>query len=228
MSDFDTPIPTGHTPQHDASMEPRPDPHPPQDDGDTSEFLEQLTGTRSDGTAYITADDIEKLQGETLTDLYQGDTDTNQERSERTETLDMLESRELREGETDDAMVAIEEGLTYIPPIDPPIVPDMDDPEGIQIAAGAAYDEDPLDEDEGDDDTGNSTEDIMVARVRRVIRNNASTSHLADRLHIITQNNVVVLRGEVDDLDDTDNLVAVVSEMPDVEAVRDETIVRGL
>jgi hypothetical protein len=32
----------------------------------------------------------------------------------------------------------------------------------------------------------------------------------------------------VDDLEDTDNIVAVISDLPDVEAVRDETTVRGL
>ena len=228
MSDRDNPIPTGHTPQHNASSEPRPDPEPPQDQGDSSEFLEQLAGTHVDGTAYIDATDIEQTQGMTLTDLYEGDTDVNQERTEPLEDLDMLESSELREGETDDPMVAIEEGLSYVPPIDPPIVPDIDDPESIQIASGTRIQSDPQDEADEDDDTQASAEDDMSARVRRVIRSDASTSHLADRIRIVTENNIVVLRGEVDDLDDTDNLVAVVSEMPDDEAVRDETTVRGL
>ena len=38
----------------------------------------------------------------------------------------------------------------------------------------------------------------------------------------------VVVRGVVDDLDDTDNIVAVISELPGVESVRDETTVLGL
>ena len=228
MSERDELIPTGHTPQHNASSEPRPDPTPAQDEGDSSEFLEQLSGTHVDGTAYIDASDMEQAQGMTLTDLYQGDTDVNQERTEPLESLDMLENSELREGETDDVMVAIEEGLSYVPPIDPPIVPDLDDPEGIQVASGTRIEADPRDEEDRDGDTEDTAEDDMSARVRRVIRNDASTSHLADRIVIVTENNVVVLRGEVDDLDDTDNLVAVVSDMPNVEAVRDETTVRGL
>jgi hypothetical protein len=32
----------------------------------------------------------------------------------------------------------------------------------------------------------------------------------------------------VDDLDDTDNIVAVISELPGVEEVRDETVIAGM
>ncbi len=227
MTDREGPIPAGHTPQHNVSMEPRPDPTPDQDQGDSTEFLEQLAGTHADATAYIDDEDIEQLQDITMTDVYQGETDVNQERSEASESLGMLESLELREGETDDVMVAVEEGLTYVPPIDPPIQIDQDDPESIQVAAGFGLTADEP-EIEGSFDSARTTEDDMVARVRRALLNDSTTSHLADRLQIVTVHGTVTLRGMVDDLDDTDNIVAVVSDIPGVEAVRDETTVRGL
>ena len=145
----------------------------------------------------------------------------------RLKSYDMLVETELREDETDDVMDAVEEGAVYVPPIDPPVVPDADDPEGVVIAAGfgvTAEDESGL----GGDDTDHEAGDEMVARIRLALRRDASTSQLADRLSIATINGTVVVRGEVDDLDDSDNIIAVISELPGVEAVRDETIVRGL
>lgn len=237
MAERDSSIPSGHTPQHQPEMEPQPDPSPDQDRGDTTEFLEQLAGTNVDGTAYFDARNVEPLEdmqtfeeGASPTDLYQGDTDANQIRGEGgAESFDLLVERELRAGETDDVMDAVEEGLTYVPPIDPPIVPDADDPESIQVAAGFGVSaDDESDVEGGEFYSPGVTEDDMTALVRRALRNDSATTHLADRLTIATINGTVVVRGVVDDLDDTDNIVAVISDLPDVEAVRDETTVRGL
>jgi hypothetical protein len=108
-----------HTPQHRPEMEPRPDPQPDQDRGESNEFLDQLAGRNTEETAYFDASDVEPLEGISRTDLYEGDTDPNQELSERgVEQFDLLVEQELRAGETDDVMEAVEEGLTYVPPID--------------------------------------------------------------------------------------------------------------
>lgn len=237
MAERDTPIPSGHTPQHNPEMEPRPDPSPDQDRGDTTEFLEQLAGTNTDGTAYVDVSNVESLddmqtfeEGANPTDLYQGDTDANQIRGEGSaESYDLLVERELRAGETTDVMDAVEEGLTYVPPIDPPIVPDQDDPESIQVASGFSVSaDDDSDLDGRDFDGAEANEDDIRALVRRALRNDSLTSQLADRLHITVVNGTVIVRGEVDDLNDTDNIVAVISNLPEVEAVRDETTVPGL
>lgn len=237
MAERDTSIPSGHTPQHRPEMEPQPDPTPDQDRGDSTEFLEQLAGTNTDGTAYFDVSNVETLddtqtfeEGASATDLYQGDTDANQIRGEGgVESYDLLVERELRAGETDDVMDAVEQGLTYVPPIDPPTVTDADDPESIQMAAGFSVSaDDNSDVDAREFDSPGVAEDDMTAQVRRALRNDSATTHLAERLHITTVNSTVIVRGEVDDLDDTDNIVAVISDMPSVEAVRDETTVRGL
>lgn len=229
MTERNSSIPPGHTQQHNPAQEPQPQDPPAQDQGDSAEFLEQLAGTNVDGTAYFHPEDVERLEGVSMTDLYQGDTDVNQIHGEgAAESYDMLVERELREDETTDAMDAVEEGITYVPPIDPPIIIDRDDPESIQVAAGFGVSADDASDLDGAEDTLGSNDDDAVAQVRYALRRDALTSHLADRLHITTINGTVILRGDVDDLDDTDNLVAVVSNLPGVEAIRDETRVRGL
>jgi hypothetical protein len=220
---------TNYPPQHRPEQDPRPDPTPPQDQGESSEFLEQLAGINTDSTAYIDDEDVEPLEGINMTDVYQGDTDVNQERVEGdAEQFDTLLELELRDGETDDVMEAIEEGYTYVPPIDPPIDIDRSDLEGVQVAAGTNSMAHAPDIPEGSFDTARTSQDDMTARVRHTLRANSATQHLADRLQIMTVNGTVIVRGVVDDLLDSDNIVEVIGEVPGVIAVRDETTVRGL
>jgi hypothetical protein len=226
-----------HTPQHDARQEPQPYINPPQDeDTEGNEFLDQLAGRNVAETAYIDQSDVDPLEQITATDVYQGETDANQELGEGgAESYDLLIEQELREGETDDAMEAIEEGYTYIPPIDPPITTDYDDPESIQVAAGFGLTaEDASDVsgepsvDQDDVDRYHDRGDDMTAFVRAALRADSSTTHLAERLQIATINGTVIVRGTVDDLDDSDNIVAVISDLEGVEAVSDQTVVAGL
>lgn len=226
-----------HTQQHNPVQDPQPDPYPPQDQGDEgNEFLDQLAGRNVAETAYFDQSDVDQLEQVTSTDIYEGETDANQELGEGgAESFDMLIEQELRDGETDDVMEAIQEGFTYIPPIDPPVTTDYDDPESVQVAAGfglTAEDasgrggEPSVDLD--DVDRYHESDDDMTAFVRAALRADSLTTHLADRLQIATINGTVIVRGTVDDLDDTDNIVAVISDLEGVEAVRDETIVAGL
>ena len=216
-----------HAPQHRPAMEPQPDPAPDQDRGDSAEFLNLLEGRNTDDTAYFDADDVEPLEGITMTDLYEGETDPNHELLEGgVEQFDLLVERDLRAGETDDVMEAVQEGLTSVAPIDPPIVPDPDNLESVQIAAGFSLSAD--EEIGGEADRDFEPGDDMTALVRRALRADAATSHLADRLAIATINGAVIVRGVVDDLEDTDNIVAIISDLPGVQSIRDETEVRGL
>lgn len=220
---------TNYPPQHRPEQDPHPDPTPPQDQGESSEFLEQLAGTHTDATAYFDDEDIEPLEGINMTDVYQGDTDVNQERVEgNAEQLDMLVEFEMRADETDDVMEAIQEGYTYVPPIDPPIDIDRADLEDVQVAAGTNSMAQAPDVPLGSFDTARTAEDDMTARVRQALRADSATQHLADRLQIATINGTVIVRGLVDDLLDSDNILEVISEVPGVEAIRDETTVQGL
>lgn len=225
-----------HTPQHDLRQEPQPYTNPPQDEDAGNEFLDQLAGANVEGTAYIDQSDVDQLEQVTMTDVYEGETDVNQDLEEGgAESFDLLVESELRDGETNDVMEAIQEGYTYIPPIDPPITTDYDSLESIQVASGFAL----TAEGGGDAGTGLSIEqgeqdrffergDDMTALVRTALRSDSMTTHLAERLQIATINGTVIVRGIVDDLDDTDNIVAVISELPGVEEVRDETVIAGM
>jgi hypothetical protein len=139
----------------------------------------------------------------------------------------MLTELELRADETDDPMEAVEEGFTYVPPIDPPVVPGGGY-QNAEIASGlgvSALDE-PYDEDHHDSFL--NEDDEVSARVREALRADSSTSQYADRIAIETRGSVVTLRGEVDDLLDSDNLLSVAEYVEGVDDVVDELRVRGL
>ncbi|NJM08971.1 BON domain-containing protein [Candidatus Gracilibacteria bacterium] len=68
----------------------------------------------------------------------------------------------------------------------------------------------------------------MVALVRAALRADSSTSEFAGRLRIAVRGSTVILRGEVDDLTDSDNASAVASYVAGVEEVIDKLRVRGL
>ena len=115
---------------------------------------------------------------------------------------------DLRAGETDDPLVAIEEGLTYVPPSDPPIVPSADDRAGVAVPGAEDLDE---------------GESAINARIREALRADGATTELADRLEIAVVGSIAIIRGQVDGLEDGDAIVAVVSEVEGIDDVRDET-----
>jgi len=71
-------------------------------------------------------------------------------------------------------------------------------------------------------------DDEVSARVREALRADSSTAPYADTIAIETRDGVVILRGEVDDLIDNDNLLAVASDVAGVAEVVDGLRVRTL
>jgi BON domain-containing protein len=133
----------------------------------------------------------------------------------------------LRGGETDNPIVASDEGLSYVPPMDPPVRPSEDD-QGIEVAAGIAESAlgDPYDDSHRAEDLTDEAD--LTGRVREALEADAATSELADRIRIAMVGGVAVLRGTVDSIDDGDALVEVASRVSGVTEVRDETEVAGL
>jgi hypothetical protein len=127
-------------------------------------------------------------------------------------SLDALVDSDLRDGETDNPLVAIEEGMTYVPPSDPPVVP-SDDPEGVEVP--------------GSPDTDGAESDVN-ARIREALRADGATSALADRLEIAVIGSTAIIRGQVDGIEDGDALVEVASQVDGIEEVLDQTEVAGL
>jgi hypothetical protein len=166
-----------------------------------------------DQVAFLREGELDTDDEVTDTELDEGETDSDAEGA-----LESLTELDLRSGETGDAEVAAEEGMTWVPPVDPPVIP-SDDPGGIEIAAGFGV--------TGDDGQGDDEED-MSERVREALRADAATSRYADELAIGAINGVVALRGVVDDIEDSDNVLEVASGVSGVSEVIDELDVRAL
>jgi hypothetical protein len=162
-------------------------------------------------------EDIVELQGDELPIDQDAVVDADEIEEPRRPTLSeqewgIVEPPSSRAGETTDPLVAIEEGQTYIPPTDPPIVPARDEPEGIETPRGDRVDA------EGD----------INARIRDELRSDAATTALADRLQIAVLRSTAIIRGQVDGIEDTDAIVEVASRVEGISEVRDETDVAGL
>ena len=176
--------------------------------------------TRPDAADELPADDVIEIQGDSVPVDQDGILDPAELEHERTatrteldagytipdreyaggpeSTLDALDLDDLREGETDDPGVATQEGLTYVPPTDPPDVSD-------QETAGS---------------------DLNV-RIREALRADSQTSVLEDRLVVGTRGSVAVIRGVIDDVDDSDSIIEVVSRVNGISDVVDETELAG-
>jgi hypothetical protein len=182
----------------------------------------------ADQSAVFDAENVDNLGELTRKDIDEGELmSENDDRPEDAENIDMLTELELRSDETDDAMEAVEEGLTYVPPIDPPTVPGggYDDAE-IASGLGVSALDEPYDQDHHS--SFDPSDDEISARVREALRADSSTTQYADRLAIETRGGTVTLRGVVDDLVDSDNLLAVAEYVDGVAEVVDELRVRGL
>jgi hypothetical protein len=115
-----------------------------------------------------------------------------------------------------------------VPPIDPPVVADPEDPEGVRVAAGFGVDarDEPYDSDHPGELL--SAEDDLEARIREALLADSATSRYADSLVIGNRGGTVVVRGVVDDIDDTDNVAAVIGTVDGVTEVIEELEVAGV
>ena len=161
--------------------------------------------------------EIQALQGEELPEdqdavVSLDEIEDEEERSFSDYEAGAPANPDLRSGETDDPLVAIEEGLAWIPPTDPPLVP-SDDSNGIDVPGSAEQDD---------------GESEINARIREALRADAATSALADRLEIAVIGSTAILRGQVDGIEDGDALIEVASRVDGIEEVLDETDVAGL
>jgi hypothetical protein len=199
----------------------------------TTPFLEGLQALEgeempADQDAIVDPDEIEERRVPTQTEFDRLDPDGRAaDDADDIEGLGGGVGGALREGETDDPDVAAEEGLSWVPPIDPPVVatPWEDDP---VVAAGTGVSA--LDESYDEDNPGEllPEEGEINERIREALRADSATSRLADVLVIGVVGKTAIIRGVVDDDEDGDAIVAVVERVPGIDDVRDETIYPGL
>jgi osmotically-inducible protein OsmY len=125
---------------------------------------------------------------------------------------------------TTDSQIAAEEAIPYSPPTDPVVRPaDRAEAQGIEIVGGFA--ESSLDDDEATSGSPRGDDDIAEA-VRQALQADAGTTDL--RIQVRVRSGVVMLRGQVETIDDTENAEEVAARVPGVVSVVEELEVRSL
>jgi len=135
---------------------------------------------------------------------------------------DLIDTRHT-DGSTDNVQVAMEQGLVYTPPTDPPVVP-SDDLQGVEIAAGFASsieDESEVENlPEAVDDNDSDAEDD----IRKALYYNSETTHL-EAVRVDVLNGIAYLRGKVLDEADIDIVEEFVRDLEAVDQIRNEIVV---
>jgi hypothetical protein len=197
------------------------------DNMELEEQLREMAGYRSEddqGLGVISASELDTVGNPTVTDIYQMDNDERRDMVDpedaSDDSLDDLTSANLRDGETDDVMEAIEGGLTYVPPIDPPLQSNHDTPDEIAVVNGFALDA---------DEEGNETVASLAKQVHVHLLHDAGTSQVAHRVRVReTSPGIIHLHGEIDDLTDEDLIIGVAEDVEGIEEVVSHLTVRGL
>lgn len=211
-----------------SSRKPAPDVPLNPPDAPLDQKQRELEGDRppDQQAAYIDRSDADSLGGTSPTDIYEGELADGDQRLDDVENLDLMTELELRAEETDDPIEAVEEGYTYVPPIDPPVVPGGVQNAEIASGLGVSALDEPYDADHHASFL--SADDEMSARVREALRADSSTSAYADVIGVAIRDGAVTVRGVVDDMLDSDNIQAVVEYVEGVTEVVDELRIRGL
>ena len=182
----------------------------------------QLLGLRpADSGSMPDASEIDTVGEMTDTRIYQGDLearppDSDQPGEQDWQNLESLNMTQPRDGETDDPNEAAEEGLTWIPPIDPPLRVGDDGPE-VAAGFGTTAQDEPFDADHHGEALPALGE--IEARVLEALRADAATAGLADRIELEAEGEVIRLTGTVDDLEDEDSILGVVESVTGVRSI---------
>jgi hypothetical protein len=142
------------------------------------------------------------------------------------EGLGEITDGEVRVGETDDPVVAAEEGLTWIAPTDPPVRAGPDGEPEVAAGFGATAGDEPFDLDHHAEPVAEWDE--RTARVMEALRADAQTTNLVDHLSVETDGGQVVVHGVVADLDDEEAVLAVIDSVDGVNEIVDRLEVAAL
>ena len=129
-------------------------------------------------------------------------------------------------GETEDPIEAAEEGLAWIPPVDPPVRPGADGEPEIAAGFGVTAEDEPFDIDHHDEAL--PERDERTDRVVEALRADARTSGFADDLVVDTDGGRVTVRGTVADLEDEESVLAVIDDVAGVSDIVDHLVVETL
>jgi hypothetical protein len=130
--------------------------------------------------------------------------------------------REQDEGHTYDPYEADDQGLTYTPPTDPPIILVDEDATGVEMAAGFATSLEDIDLSLEDLPPEVDRSDLEIQQeIEDALRYNSETMHL-DNVHVEVTDGVVTLTGTVPTMDDLGLVYEIVYDMDGVVDVRDD------
>jgi BON domain len=131
-------------------------------------------------------------------------------------------------GETDDYLVAREEGVPYVPPMDRVVSEARMDEHGVDVAGTAPDDAGELERDDAiqPPDGLAPRDDELLADVLEALRD--SDLPAGERLRVSVSGATVTLRGEVESVTVLDEILNLIGEVPGVDEVRDEVIIAGL
>ena len=124
-------------------------------------------------------------------------------------------------GETNDYLVAREEGVPYVPPTERVISESRLDEGGPDVAGSAPDDEEELRREAAPEDQSQDLAERAVETLRR------SELPAGDHIEVGAIGSTVYLRGEVESVDVADEMVALLADIPGVDEVIDETTLAG-
>jgi hypothetical protein len=131
-------------------------------------------------------------------------------------------------GQTDDYLVAREEGVPYVPPTDRVVSEARLGEGGVDVAGTAADDAGELERDDAvQPPTGEPPrDDELLADVIEALRD--SDVPAGERLRVAVRDRTVIVRGEVESLDVLDEVLGIIGDVRGVDEVRDEVEIRGI
>ena len=131
-------------------------------------------------------------------------------------------------GETDDYLVARDEGVPYVPPLDRVVSEALESESGVDVAGTDETDAGELEREDAiqPDDGRLPRDDELQADVISALR--ASDVPAGDRIRIAVTGSRVHVAGEVESVDVLDEILGIVGDVVGVDEVLDEVTVTRL
>jgi len=124
------------------------------------------------------------------------------------------------DGSTNNVQLAMDQGLVYTPPTDPPVVP-SDDLQGVELAAGFASSIEDSFETRRLSGSANGEDSDIENDLRRALRYNSETMHLDD-VRVYVREGIAYIRGTVDDDEDIAIVEDFIRDLDVVDEIQNE------
>ena len=121
-------------------------------------------------------------------------------------------------GETEDPLVASQEGVPWVPPSERVVRPATADEEGADIAGAATTDEEQLEFENGE-------EEPLLVRALEALRSSDVTA--GDRIQVDAAGSTIWVRGQVESIEVADEILGILGDLPGVTEVVDELDIPG-